>query len=92
MRAPTEFPDPAHPAHRVSVGFRVALRRRLVDLAEQAGAPLPRVLAERIMLIVDGQYANGAVPGRAVSASAGVALAAEIIRSALESVPSADPA
>jgi hypothetical protein len=50
------------------------------------------VLADRIMLIVDGLYANGAVLGRAGSASAGVALTAEIIRSALESVPSADPA
>jgi hypothetical protein len=87
-----EFPDPAHPADRLSVAFRVALRGRLVDLAEQAGAPLPRVLADRIMLIVDGLYANGAVLGRAGSASAGVALTAEIIRSALESVPSADPA
>jgi AcrR family transcriptional regulator len=78
-----EFPAADHPAHQVSVGFRTALRTRLRDLAERAGAHAAAALADRIMLIVDGLYANGAVLGTGGPASSAVAFAGEVIRAAV---------
>jgi AcrR family transcriptional regulator len=77
-----EFPDPEHPAHQVSVGFRVELRARLRDLAEHARAGDPGALADRIMLIIDGLYANGAVLGSDGPAAVAVAFADEVIQAA----------
>jgi AcrR family transcriptional regulator len=81
----TEFPDPEHPAHRLTVRHVAAVRDRLRDLARQAGAREPEVLADRIMLIMDGVIANGAMLGRRGAASAAVEFAEEVVRT---SVPS----
>jgi AcrR family transcriptional regulator len=87
-----EFPDPEHPAHQVSVGFRAALHTRLRDLAEQALARDPAALADRILLIVDGLYANGAVLGSRGPAGAAVAFANEVVRAAIGQPAAAEPA
>lgn len=76
-----EFPDPDHPANRVSVAYRKNNLERFRALAEQAGARDPATLAERIMLITDGMYADGAMLG-AGSTAAAVAFAEEVVRAA----------
>jgi AcrR family transcriptional regulator len=76
LNARAEFPDPDHPAHRLAVANHDAQRARLQDLAERARARDPDALADRIMLIIDGVYANGA------ATAAGVAFADDVVRAA----------
>lgn len=61
LMALSEFPDPAHPAHRAAVRTKTAVLARLravVDeLAEQEPVPDPAALADRLMLVMDGVYA-----------------------------------
>jgi AcrR family transcriptional regulator len=76
-----EFPDPDHPANRASLAHRKANLERVRDLAAQAGARDPDVLADRIMLIVDGMYANAAMLGGEAGAAA-VAFTEEVVRAA----------
>jgi AcrR family transcriptional regulator len=78
-----EFPDPAHPAHQVSVAYVDAVRARLRELAERAGASDPGPLADRLMLILDGLLSNSAMLGPEGAAAAAVDFAQEVIRAAI---------
>jgi AcrR family transcriptional regulator len=77
-----EFPDPDHPAHRVSVERLASVRARLRDLAEQAHARDSDTLADRLMLIIDGVNTGSAWSGHKGSAAAAVAFAEDVIRAA----------
>jgi AcrR family transcriptional regulator len=77
-----EFPDPDHPAHQVAVDHFTAMRAQLHELAEQTSAPDPATLADRIMLIIDGLYANGATLGPAGAAAAAVTFAEDVVAAA----------
>jgi AcrR family transcriptional regulator len=79
-----EFPEPDHPAHQVSVEFVRDLRAHLRELAERAGARDPEVLADRIMLIIDGLLLNGSVLGRDGAAAESVTFAQEVVQAATE--------
>jgi AcrR family transcriptional regulator len=52
----TEFPEPGHPGRRVSEANKRELRQRLLHLAEALGAPEPKVLADSLVLLVEGAY------------------------------------
>jgi AcrR family transcriptional regulator len=78
--AHAQFPDDAHPAHQVALRHVKDLRARLRHLAERAGARDPRILADRLLLIIDGLYINGSMLGRRGAATAGVALAEDLVR------------
>jgi AcrR family transcriptional regulator len=72
--AAAEFPEPEHPAHRVSRAHKLEVLRRLRELAEEAGADDPAALAEQLMLIMDGAWAAARMLGpRSQAASAGAA-------------------
>lgn len=73
------YPDDDHPAHQVAVRHVKDLRARLRTLARRAGARDPRALADRIMLIIDGLYINGAMLGGRDVAETAVALARELV-------------
>jgi AcrR family transcriptional regulator len=80
LNTTTEFPEPDHPARRVILAHKAAVRRRLRDLATAAGAGDPDLLAQQLQLLIDGAYAIGQSlgphgPASAV-ASAGRALIA----------------
>ena len=77
-----EFPDPEHPAHAVAVGHSTDVRTHLHDLAKRAGAGDPGTLGDRIMLIIDGLYANGASLGSRGAAPAAVAFAQDVVAAA----------
>jgi len=79
-----EFPDDDHPAHQASARHVKQLRSQLYGLAKRAGARDPRALADRVMLIIDGLYINGAMLGRRGAATAAVALAAELVDRSIE--------
>ena len=74
-----EFRDAAHPVHKIAVDHLTAVRKRLRDLAEQAGAADPAQLADRLMLVIDGLLTNGAILGTNGSAAAAIDLAADIV-------------
>jgi len=75
-----EFPNPGHPAHKVAVAHFTTMREQLMHLAEQTTARNPRGLADRVMLIIDGLYANGAMLGSTGAAAEAVAFAEEVVR------------
>jgi AcrR family transcriptional regulator len=77
-----EFPEPDHPAHRLAVEHFDGVRRQLHDLAKHTGARDPGTLADRIMLIIDGLYANGATLGPNGAAAAAVDFAEDVIAAA----------
>ena len=78
-----EFPDPEHPANRISVEHRAEILSALRNLAEEAGASDPQTLAGRVLLIVDGVYANGALLGSHGASAAAVEFAREVVRAAV---------
>jgi AcrR family transcriptional regulator len=84
-----QFPDPDHPAHAVAVRHVRRLRARLRKLARQAGAADPATLGDRLLLVIDGLYVNGAMLGDRATGTAAVGLAEELVRAA---TPSSTPA
>ena len=71
-----EFPDPAHPGHRVVEANKREWRRRLTAIAEALGAPKPKLLADGLLLLVEGAYTVSQTlggpkgPGGALTAAA----------------------
>ncbi|HLZ03765.1 MAG TPA: TetR/AcrR family transcriptional regulator [Bradyrhizobium sp.] len=51
-----EFADPSHPGHRVVEANRREWRRRLTAIAEALGVPKPKLLADGLLLLVEGAY------------------------------------
>ncbi|MFC4947286.1 TetR/AcrR family transcriptional regulator [Pseudonocardia sp. GCM10023141] len=74
VNALTEFPDPHHPVHQAVAEHREWLRRELHETLQEAGAPDPAALAERIQLLYDG----GLVGTKAAHTARPVQLAAEM--------------
>jgi AcrR family transcriptional regulator len=80
-----EFPDPDHPAHKTAEMHLANVRATLRSLAEQAGALEPNTLADRLLLIIDGIYANSALLGSRATVETAVAFAEEVVRAAVGS-------
>jgi AcrR family transcriptional regulator len=76
----TEFPDPSHPGRAVCMTNKEKLRRRLLGLAEALEVTEPNLLADQLVLLIDGAFANAQILRRASAArslvSAGLALIA----------------
>jgi AcrR family transcriptional regulator len=51
-----EFPDPSHPGHRVAQANKRELRRHLTTIAEALGAAKPKLLADGLLLLIEGVY------------------------------------
>ncbi|WP_284742121.1 TetR/AcrR family transcriptional regulator [Amycolatopsis sp. RTGN1] len=81
-----EFPEPRHPAHRVAVDYLMRARTRLRELASETSAPDPDRLADRVLLIIDGLYANGPIFGDD-AAKAAVAFAEDVVRAETSAEP-----
>jgi AcrR family transcriptional regulator len=85
----SEFPDASHPAHRVAVGHKRAIRARFAQLATEAGLRDPGVLADQLLMLMDGAWVAArmfARPGPARHVSG----AAEILMRAHDPRPHAD--
>jgi AcrR family transcriptional regulator len=69
QHAAIEFPHLEHPAHQAAIQQRQGVRDRLRDLAEQAGARQPELLADQLLLLMDGMlmYAQMRGPGDLIS-------------------------
>jgi AcrR family transcriptional regulator len=55
--AASEFPELDSPGHQVALDHKQGVRDRLRDLAQQAGARAPDVLAGQLVLLMDGSFA-----------------------------------
>lgn len=58
-----EFPDRAHPGHRVVATNKREMRQRLMRLAGAIGAPHPSLLADALFLLIEGAYASSQTLG-----------------------------
>jgi len=52
----TEYPNPDHPGHQVAIEHKQSVRARFGQLASEAGAHNPVVLADQLFLLMDGAY------------------------------------
>ncbi len=64
----TEFPQLAYPGHRVSIEHKNTLRNRLHQLAVAARANDPALLAEQLLLVVNGASASATLFGEPTTA------------------------
>lgn len=76
-----EFPDRSHPGHAVALAHKEAVRARLRELATAAGASEPEVLADGLLLLMDGAFAATRMygldnPGRQAGTAARALIAA----------------
>jgi AcrR family transcriptional regulator len=71
-----EFPESSHPGHRVVQANKSEWRQRLTAIAVALGAPKPKLLADGLLLLVEGAYTVSQTlggpkgPGAALTAAA----------------------
>ena len=56
LNAAVDFPEVSHPGHAVAIEHKNAVRARFRQLAVQAGAPAPGLLADHLLLLMDGVF------------------------------------
>jgi AcrR family transcriptional regulator len=81
--AAVEYPEAGHPARAVAEAHKRRLRRRLTDMAEAMGAADPEVLADGLLLLLEGAYVSGQLfgpdgPARSVAVAADRLIAASL--------------
>lgn len=80
-----EFPDPAHPGHRVALAHKQAVLNRLQGLAAQAGARDAEALAAGLLLVIDGAFVASRMfpsdqnPARHVGAAGAALLTCQLL-------------
>lgn len=79
-----EFPERGHPAREAVREHKVSFRRRLAELAAEAGAVDPERLAERLFLLLEGSYVTGALEGDDAIVGRARALAADLVAAAVD--------
>ncbi|MEO7909099.1 MAG: helix-turn-helix domain-containing protein [Roseiflexaceae bacterium] len=63
--AAAEFPALDHPGHQVALAHKQQVRRRLKDLAEQAGLRDSAALANQLLMLMDGAWVGARMFGSA---------------------------
>lgn len=56
LNAAVDFPEDSHPGHQVALEHKQAVRSRFRQLASQAGARTPDILADQLLLLMDGAF------------------------------------
>lgn len=84
INAAVETPDPAAEAHRIAAEHKRRFTRQLADLARAAGARDPERVARRLALLYDGAAAQVVVQDSPEPAAEAQAMAAAILREALD--------
>ena len=84
LAATVEFPDPEHPAHRAAVEHSERFVARLSDLARAAGAAEPEQVGRRLALLYLGAAGRSLLDGPAPAVSDAYAVAAAILRDAID--------
>jgi AcrR family transcriptional regulator len=81
--AAVEYPEAGHPARAVAEAHKRALRDRLTGMAKAMAAREPEVLADGLLLLLEGAYASGQLfgpdgPARSVAIAADRLIAASL--------------
>ena len=84
VNAAVEVADPGAPAHRAAAEHKRRFTDRLADLARAAGAREPERVARRLALLYDGAAAQIVVQDSPQPAAEAQAMAAAILRDALD--------
>lgn len=80
-----EFPDSGHPGRVVALANKLELRARLRALAEAVGALDPAMLADQLLLLLEGTYVSGQTIGsEGVGEKAAAAAADVLVEAAVE--------
>lgn len=56
LNVATEYPEIDDPGHEVALEHKQSVLRRFRQLAQEAGAKRPQVLADQLFLLMDGAY------------------------------------
>jgi AcrR family transcriptional regulator len=78
LNVATEYPETDHPGHHVAIEHKQSVRTRFRQLAQEAGAKKPDVLADQLFLLMDGAYMAARMFG-AQNPAAHLAEAAQIL-------------
>ncbi len=84
VAAAIEFPDPEHPIHRAAVTYGQRFSNRLAELARAAGARDPEKVGRQLAALYNGAAARAMLDDPAVVVDDAYALAAAILRSAID--------
>jgi AcrR family transcriptional regulator len=81
--AAIEYPDRSHPARAVSDPHKRELRRRLKAMATEMGATKPAILADGLLLLIEGTFASSQIfgpggPGGSVAEAADALIEASL--------------
>ena len=84
LNVATEYPETDYPGHQAAIEHKQSVRARFRQLAKEAGAKKPDILADQLFLLMDGAYMAARMFG-AKNPAAHLAEAAQVlIDSALE--------
>jgi AcrR family transcriptional regulator len=56
LNVATEYPETDYPGHQIAIEHKQSVRVRFRQLAKEAGAKKPDVLADQLFLLMDGAY------------------------------------
>jgi AcrR family transcriptional regulator len=56
LNVATEYPETDYPGHRVAIEHKQSVRVKFRQLAREAGARGPEILADQLFLLMDGAY------------------------------------
>lgn len=56
LNVATEYPETNYPGHQVAIEHKQSVRARFCQLAKEAGAKKPDILADQLFLLMDGAY------------------------------------
>ena len=80
LNVASEYPENDYPGHQVALEHKIAVRERFLWLAEEAGARQPEMLADALVLLMDGAYMAARVFGASpVNPAAHLAEAAHLV-------------
>jgi AcrR family transcriptional regulator len=81
--AVVEYPGDDHPARRVAEEHKHKLRERLAELSAKMGAKDPALLADGLLLLLEGTYASGQLFGAHGPAESLIKVANQLIDASL---------
>ncbi|HLO16365.1 MAG TPA: TetR/AcrR family transcriptional regulator [Anaerolineales bacterium] len=84
LNVSTEYPETDYPGHQVALEHKQSVRARFRQLAKEAGAKKPEVLADQLFLLMDGAYMASRMFGTKNPAAHLAEAAQTLIDSALE--------
>jgi AcrR family transcriptional regulator len=84
LNVATEYPEADYPGHQVAVEHKQSVRARFRQLAKEAGAKKPEVLADQLFLLMDGAYMASRMFGTKNPASHLAETAQTLIDAAIE--------